>query len=222
MSIFNRLKSLWRGTPKTLSSLSAYELWAGTYVADAHNKLMEIEQIAMRELMPDLNCKRVLDLACGTGRYGRIALEQGASSVQGVDNSGAMLQRAVIPSVIQGTSEAIPFGNNQYDVLICGLALGHLSTIEKSLSEISRVLTPDGVALISDFHPFQALSGAQRTFSAKDNRTYAVEHYPHLYSDYHQAAKGSGLSITHVAEPRYRDKPVVLVLRLQKITHSAE
>lgn len=216
MTVFHKLKRFWGSVPKTLSSLSAYELWANTYMADAHNKLMEIEQTAMLNLMPELSGKRVLDLACGTGRYGRIALEQGARIAHGVDNSAAMLQNAVLSQVIQATTEAIPSANNQYDVLICGLALGHLANIEPSMREISRVLAPNGIVLISDFHPFQALSGAQRTFLAENNQTYAVEHYPHLYSDYHGAAQRAGLSITHIAEPRYKDKPVVLVLRLQK------
>jgi SAM-dependent methyltransferase len=82
------------------------------------------------------------------------------------------------------------------------LALGHLARLQPSLREISRVLKAGGCALISDFHPFIFLSGQRRTFTAPDGHTYAVEHYPHLYSDYQQAADHAGFKIERVLEPR--------------------
>src|SRR5689334_9222732 len=74
-----------------LNSLDAYDLWAANYPPQAHNVLMEAEQKAMLDLLPDLAGQIVLDLACGTGRYGMIAQERGAKQIIAIDNSPAML-----------------------------------------------------------------------------------------------------------------------------------
>jgi malonyl-CoA O-methyltransferase len=205
-----------RRSPRTLSSLAAYSQWAATYAAYAHNPLMAIEQAAMLQLLPPLQHKTVLDLACGTGRYGVIATEQGAAQVLGLDNSFAMLQSAKINNIGLSTTEAIPLANASVDVILCGLALGHLLDIERSMQEISRVLKADGIALISDFHPYQYLSGARRTFQAEDGKVYNVEHYVHLVADYHHFGQAVGLTMNAILEPKHQQMPVVLVLRFQK------
>lgn len=189
-------------TPTTLSSLDAYQRWATSYPPHAHNALMQAEEAAMRQLFPPMTGKIVLDLACGTGRYGLLARESGAQAVIGLDNSAAMLRENPLSLIAQATSEAIPLAGGSVDVVLCGLALGHLPRLEPSIAEISRVLKPGGVALISDFHPFIFLNGQRRTFTAPDGTTYAVEHYAHLYADYHTAAQSAGLVVEQVSEPR--------------------
>ena len=102
------------------------------------------------------------------------------------------------------------------DVVLCGLALGHLPRLQPSLDEIARILKPGGAALVSDVHPFIALNGAQRTFAAPDGNVYAVEHYPHLYGDTQCAAAQAGLVIDAVLEPILDRVPVVIVYRFYK------
>jgi malonyl-CoA O-methyltransferase len=211
------LRRFLRRSPRTLSSLDAYEKWAASYAAHAHNPLMAIEEKAMLELLPSVQGKLVLDLACGTGRYGVIAQERGAAQVIGLDNSLAMLQAAKISHLSLSTTEAIPLAPNSVDVILCGLALGHLPKIETSMREISRVLKSDGVVLISDFHPYQYLSGARRTFHASDGKVYKVEHYVHLAADYHRIGQSVSLTMTGLLEPTIESNvPVVLVMRFQK------
>lgn len=215
-NILTRIKRRFTDSKPVLSSVDAYALWAKSYPAEAHNILMQLEQESMLSLLPDLAGKRVLDLACGTGRYGKIATDRGAGQVIGIDNSHAMLQKAVIPSVSLATTTAIPLADASLDVILCGLALGHLQNIEMSIAEISRVLKPGGIALISDFHPYQFLSGAQRTFQF-NNLTYAVEHHVHHVSDYVAVADAIQLRLTGLQEPIYQDNiPVVLVMRFVK------
>jgi malonyl-CoA O-methyltransferase len=227
-----KLRKRWfaAAVPETLSSLRAYDKWAKAYPPDAHNALMQAEQAAMLDLLPSLAGQVVLDLACGTGRYARLALERGASLAVGLDNSPAMLRANALPLRALATTEALPLPNGSWDGVICGLALGHLPHLEASLREIARVLKPGGWALISDFHPFIFLNGQRRTFTAPDGSTYAVEHYAHLYADYHRAAAAAGLRVDALAEPRlgidagvrFADAgtragtPVVIVYRLVK------
>jgi len=211
---------------KTLSSLDAYAQWAASYPPYAHNALMQTEQRAMLDLLPDVSGCMVLDLACGTGRYGLLALERGAKAALGLDNSPAMLGANGLQQRALATTEAIPLAGESIDVVVCGLALGHLPALGLSMREISRVLKPCGCALVSDFHPFLFLNGQRRTFTAPDGKTYAVEHYAHLYADYHRAAREAGLRIEQVVEPALvleeenslkSDVPVVIVYRLGKM-----
>ncbi len=187
-------------TPPVLDSLDAYARWASSYPPQAHNALMRTEETAVRGLLPDLRGRTVLDLACGTGRYGLLAQEQGAALVIGTDNSREMLAASQLRRLALSTVAAIPLPDACIDVIVCGLALGHLPQLEPGLREMGRVLKPGGVAIISDMHPIIALSGAQRTFTGSDGKTYAVEHYVHLYSDYHRAAREAGLRISDVIE----------------------
>lgn len=216
MPLRDRLRRLLTRPPRTLGSLDAYALWAANYPPQAHNPLMAIEQAAMLDLMPPLMDCVVLDLACGTGRYGVLAQQRGAAQIIEIDNSPAMLAANRLPQRAQATSEAIPLASSSIDVVVCGLALGHLPRLQESMDEIGRVLKPGGAALISDVHPFAALAGGQRTFRGSDGGVYAVEHYPHLYADYHQAASEAGLEIEAVLEPRHERAPVVLALRLYR------
>ena len=204
--------------PRTLSSLAAYDLWAANYPPHAHNPLMQAEQTAMLDLLPALIGQTVLDLASGTGRYGLIAQERGASRVIAIDNSSAMLNASPLSRRVQSTSEALPLPSNSVDLVICALALGHLPRLQPSLGEIARILKPGGVALVSDVHPFIALGGGQRTFHASDGSVYAVEHHTHRFADYHRASKNAGLQINAVAEPTLDggSTPVVIVYRFYK------
>ncbi len=188
--------------PQTLDSIAAYDKWAASYPPHAHNALMQAEEAAMKSLLPELKGQVVLDLACGTGRYGLMAMEQGAAVVIGLDNSAAMLKANRLVNRALSSSEAIPLASESVDVVLCGLALGHLPRLGQSMCEIGRILRPGGWALVSDFHPFIFLNGQKRSFSAPDGKTYAVEHYAHLYADYHHAAQEAGLTVEQVVEPR--------------------
>lgn len=208
----------WFRRLQTLDSQQAYKRWAKSYAPYAHNALMRLEETSMRSLLPNVTGEVVLDLASGTGRYGHILLERGARVVIGVDNSMEMLSYNALSRRILATAEALPFPANAFDGVVCALALGHLPSLDKAIGAISRVLKFGGWALISDFHPFQTLRGAQRTFEV-NGRHYVVAHFVHLYADYHKAARAAGLQITDVIEPalpQLGPNPVILALRLRR------
>lgn len=201
-----------------LPSVAAYARWAAAYPPHAHNPLMQAEQQAMTDLLPDVTGRVVLDLACGTGRYMTLLRERGARHVIALDNSPHMLQALNGQSVL-ATLVALPFAANRADGVVCALAVGHLADLSPVLAEIARVLKPGGWALISDFHPFLFLTGRQRTFTV-NGKTFAVEHYAHLYSDILMSSQQAGLTIEHVREPVLsidgKPLPAVLVYRLRK------
>lgn len=185
---------------------------------------MRAEEAALVELLPSLAGLSVLDLACGSGRYAQIAQVRGAAQVIALDNSPHMLARAAVRLRGLATMDALPLATGSVDVIVCGLAIGHVQAITPVLAACARVLTPDGVLLMSDVHPLLFIGGAQRTFSSR-GATYAVEHYMHFYGDMHAAARAAGLDIDAIAEPRLlpQDRqpgapstPVTIVYRLRR------
>jgi malonyl-CoA O-methyltransferase len=209
-----------------LDALEAYALWAPTYPPEAHNALMKLEEAAMLELLPEVKGQTVLDLACGSGRYLAILIERGAGRVVGVDLSPQMLKRArtISPNLALADLRALPFASASFEVIVCGLAVGHLEDLHQAIREMGRILRPDGVVLYSDFHPFGSLAGWKRSFRASDGHKYAVRYHTHLYADHHAACCAAGLRIEEVREPRinfehqWRGCPAAMVVRARKKT----
>lgn len=220
--------------------LTGYAYWAKNYPAEAHNPLMAVEERAMLSLLSDdLGDKVCLDLACGSGRYIHLLQTRQPKSVFGLDYSADMLTAAnnpksrerhvgeiQTPKLVRSPFKALPFSAASFDLITCGLAVGHEKNLYRTLAEISRVLRPRGVVIYSDFHPFGTLSGWQRSFTTENGDTYDLEHYLHLYSHHVQACRSAGLTITAVLEPvagehappGFQKMPVVLVIRAEKIT----
>ncbi|MFQ3673118.1 MAG: methyltransferase domain-containing protein [Aggregatilineales bacterium] len=204
---------------RVLPSRAAYALWAARYPAEAHNPFMMLEQAAMLDLLPRVTGQRVLDAACGTGRYARLLMEQGAAVV-GCDHSLDML-RLADGARCGGDLLRLPFGAATFDGIVCALAIGHTSALEAAVAELGRVLRPSGWLLVSDLHPYQTLRGAQRTFRAADGRHYAVEHHLHTMEATVQALNAAGLTLEAVREPQHAGWPTVLVWRARRLNAPA-
>jgi len=217
-----------------LANVAAYDRWAERYPPQAHNPLMRVEQAAMLALCPDATGLRVLDLACGTGRYGRLMQERGAASVVGADCAPQMLHHAVLPWRVQADMTALPFADAQFDLVICGLAVGHAPVLLDWLREVARVMAPGGALLLSDFHPEAARAGMHRSFKDAQGREHRLAHGTHEPDDHARAAAACGLTLTHCQNlragrefdahfqgceafyERWQDLPLLLIVRMDK------
>ena len=211
--------------PKELSVRESYALWASNYPARAHNRLMELEEHAFLEMLPDVRGRAAIDLACGSGRYLNALLVRGASPVVGLDFSPPMLRQAreFTPNLINADLSALSVRPYAFPVVTCALAVGHVSDLRQAMLEISRVLTPGGIVVYSDFHPFGSLLGWKRTFRDSDGREHVAKQFTHLYSDHVSACAAAGLRVEQVREPiinfehRWRGYPALLVIRACKV-----
>lgn len=179
-----------------------YELWADSYPPVPHNPLMRAEQGAMRRLLPAVHGRRVLDLACGSGRYARLLAEAGAASVLAFDRSRQMLRQVAGAMPVQGSMTKLPFAGCTFDAVICGMAVGHALDLEAWMSEVARVLGPRGVLVYSDFHPQAAGAGHVRRFRDSQGGNHVVPHYRHAISAHWAAAAAAGLTLQEIQEVR--------------------
>lgn len=111
---------------------------------------------------------QVVEIFCGRGS-GLIALEQlGFSDREGVDLSEPLLTKyAGTPlNLYVADCRALPFGDNSKDLLIVQGGLHHLSAlpedVDRTISEVKRVLRPGGRLAIVEPYPSRTLSWIHR------------------------------------------------------------
>jgi demethylmenaquinone methyltransferase/2-methoxy-6-polyprenyl-1,4-benzoquinol methylase len=99
----------------------------------------------------------VLDLCCGSGQATKFLVER-SRHVTGLDASPLSLRRAQknVPQAnyVEAFAEAMPFSDNQFDVVHTSVALHEMEPqqLQQILQEVQRVLRPDGVFTLVDFH----------------------------------------------------------------------
>lgn len=115
---------------------------------------------AIRLLKPS-QPKQILDIATGTGDFAIAALKLNPNKVTGIDISEGMLevgrekvkQKGLDNKVelLKGDSENIQFDDNTFDAYTVGFGVRNFENLEKGLSEMLRVLKPNGTAIILEF-----------------------------------------------------------------------
>lgn len=116
--------------------------------------------------------QKVLDLCCGQGTLTAMLCEAGAD-VTGLDFSPAMLARAArtapAAALREGDAAALPFEAASFDAVVCNFGMMHLPRQPRVLSEIRRVLRPDGCFVMATWvgpeasPAFGAVLGAIKT-----------------------------------------------------------
>ncbi len=106
------------------------------------------------------NPKNILDIATGTGDFALAMLALKPEQVIGVDISEGMLEKGrekLKKKKIEnirletGDSEDLQFEDNTFDAVIVAFGVRNFENLEKGLSEMKRVLKPNGIALILEF-----------------------------------------------------------------------
>lgn len=123
------------GSPRGASQLRAYELLLREGVAG----------------------KRVLDYACGLGKWS-VHLAQLGADVSGFDLSGVAIEHAAKRASHNGLAirfdqaeaSALPYGDGEFDVAVGIAALHHVIKYPRTAGELLRVLRPGGLALFTE------------------------------------------------------------------------
>ncbi|WP_226361598.1 class I SAM-dependent methyltransferase [Pseudonocardia sp. ICBG1142] len=137
-----------------------YDEWAPTYDADLSGE-------AQGYVAPAVTADAVvaaagpggeiLDAGCGTGLVGVALRERGATTVDGIDLSPGMLERARATGAYRDLREAdltaaLALPDDSYDVVVCVGTLTHAHVGPSALAEFTRVVRPGGylVATVLD------------------------------------------------------------------------
>ncbi|MDU1891258.1 MAG: class I SAM-dependent methyltransferase [Dysgonomonas sp.] len=120
----------------------------------------------LKNMLPDFEGKRVLDLGCGFGWHCQYAVNQGASSVTGVDISEKMLAVAREKTdksinYICSPIEDISFPNESFDVLISSLAFHYIESFDSICKQVYSYLNKGGYFVLSVEHPVFTAYGSQ-------------------------------------------------------------
>jgi len=122
---------------------------------ELHGELLEAEHIVRYRWAASLaSGRRVLDAGCGTA-YGTAMLGRaGASEVVGVDIAVTVLDsaRPGMPDGVRlepGDLNDLPFPDGCFDLVVCFEVIEHFADPFSVLDELTRVLAPEGVLLVS-------------------------------------------------------------------------
>ncbi len=110
------------------------------------------------QAIPHIEGKRVLEVSFGTG----LLLSQYAANYEtfGIDYNSKMVEiaknnlikKGVSAQVIQGNVESLPYDNDSFDTVLNTMAFTGYPDSRKAMSELIRVLKPNGKLIIVDIN----------------------------------------------------------------------
>jgi ubiquinone/menaquinone biosynthesis C-methylase UbiE len=163
---------------------------------------MRVEQLAMLAAWPNMAGQRVLDLACGSGRYSNLLLEANAAQVVALDFCAPMLEQVTAASRVRASMMQLPFQSAAFDAIVSGLAVGHAPDIGQWMREVARVLRAAGTVVYSDFHSEAIRVGMTRSFKDTANVTVTVPHQVYDLARQQEAMAAVGLTVETFSEVR--------------------
>ncbi len=139
---------------KILPSDAGYDLVAPHY-DEKENYLNSFEKGKIWEVLGDLAGKKILDAGAGTGRLSIEFARRGAF-VTALDLSGEMLKILARKSphieLKIGDVEALPFGDNEFDIVVAAFLIVHLKNPTLFFDEAYRVLKDGGRLLVTNIN----------------------------------------------------------------------
>ncbi|HEY7652240.1 MAG TPA: class I SAM-dependent methyltransferase [Methylomirabilota bacterium] len=180
-----------------------YGEWVRTYEQTVQDE-MDLRLLERLETADWAGARRVLDLACGTGRIGAWLRGRCPGAVDGVDITPEMLEVASRKGVYRTlavadvTSTGLPAGT--YDLCIQSLADEHLPDLRPLYQEVARLAPPGGRFVIVGFHPQFLMAGVPTHYDRAPGEAVAIRSYVHLLSDHVKAARAVGWSLLEMDE----------------------
>jgi SAM-dependent methyltransferase len=168
----------------------------------------------MLELLAQtLPARRLLDAGCGDGRY--LAAVAGQAELTGVDISERILATAAMSvadagadaTLVRANIEQLPFADCAFDRVLSVQVIEHLVAPELGLSELARVLEPDGLLVLSTDNTHARLSAAlnlprrvvvSATGLRGRHRRIEFPHVSFTCDDVERLVASAGLELVHL------------------------
>jgi SAM-dependent methyltransferase len=202
-----------------VSAREGYKLWAATYDDDP-NPLLALEERGLHPMLPDLRCKDVLDIGCGTGRLLGALLRRGARSVVGIDSSAEMIDRAatkpwVRNRVLLADCLALPFRPQVADFIVCSFTVGHVLNTQALACELGRVARPQADVFVTDMHPEAQSKGWRCAFRCED-RTVEISSFARTREDLRESFEPEGFKLVQSCDLRFGEPERRIFTRASK------
>lgn len=136
----------------------AYE----NFTEDEDSYSYTIEWPCIKRMLPKLNGKKILDLGCGTGRFGFLFEKENPLSVLGVDISQKMLSLAEHKAIKKNSKAKFVkydindldiFTDERFDFVFSSTTFHYVEDINKLFNNIYNMLEEKGVCIVSLMHP---------------------------------------------------------------------
>ena len=189
---------------RTVDARTGYSGWAATYERTVEDAL----DVALLDQLTTPRWQQIataVDLGCGTGRTGQWLRAHGASAIDGVDLTPAMLvlagERAIYRRLVEADLGATDLPAAAYDLVSCCLVDEHLDDLQPLYGEAFRLARPGGVFVLVAFHPqFIMVSGMPTHYTDATGEPVALATHVHLISDHVAAAFAAGWSLAELRE----------------------
>jgi malonyl-CoA O-methyltransferase len=210
-----------------MSIQSAYNRWSETYDSQP-NPTRDIDAAVLPHILPDLTGLSVVEAGCGTGKNsGRLAAD--SQKLIALDFSEGMMavarekhNAANIHWARCDFNRPWPLVSETADLVIFNLVLEHIEHLEPVFAQAARVLRPDGIMILSEFHPIRLTDSSKgaRITAENGDIIQMVGSYRHEIEGYETAAAASNLHPLQTREwpPENDPRPLLLTMHFQKRT----
>jgi len=208
-----------------MNTRDAYNNWAIQYDSNK-NLTRDLEGIALKTLLEDINYQTCLEIGCGTGKNTSWLMLRG-NEVISVDFSEAMLEKAKekinddkVKFIHADILEEWQFVSSKVDLVVFSLVLEHIESLVTIFFKVREVVKVGGFVYVGELHPFKQYSGSKARFETVEG-TQVLECFTHHFSEYIDAAYTAGLRIVRCKEFFDEDNcatiPRILGLLFEKI-----
>lgn len=187
-----------------MDTKKAYDIWSKQYDTNI-NKTRDLEALALRTILSDVDFKTCLEIGCGTGKNTDWLITK-AKHITAVDLSQEMLSKAKgkiksdrIKFVQADITQSWAFTNEQYDLISFSLVLEHIENLNRIFKEAVKVLSSGGHIYIGELHPFKQYTGTKARFETEKG-VEILNCFNHNISDFTTSAKNNGFDIVSIDE----------------------
>jgi SAM-dependent methyltransferase len=195
--------------------------WDEAMGAEGNSFHLQLVRPAVERLLGDVAGKRVLEIACGNGLFARRMAERGARVVA-TDASAKMLDRARArpsegieyrPLDAADAGQLAALGRNEFDAVVCNMALMDMADIEPLAAALPALLHADGRFVFSSMHPCFNTTGMRMIHELQMAGDQELELAGVVITRYATPAVEEGVAIVgQPATQLYFDRPLALLL----------
>jgi SAM-dependent methyltransferase len=125
-------------------------------ISDTYDRRYEINPLngtaeALRNLIAEIDARRVLEIGCGTGHWLKTLASQ-VERIVGLDMSSGMLLQARDPAssidLVCGSADSPPFSGKSFEIIFVVNAIHHFKEKQQFIEKARNLLKPGGALAI--------------------------------------------------------------------------